>query len=391
MPDNDDFFSKFEKDRTVPPEENYYGNYSAGDDFKNEKTSPFRQAKDDVFEYGINPVDEYSDFSEKPDTLERELQRQRGRTPAKKKKKKKFNPAIAVFAVFLAIVLLAASLTLPVLGKINYNEKTENEYVSASELYSSSKVTNILLLGVDARANEESSESRSDSMMLISIDSQNNCIKMTSFLRDTWVYIPVKDKKQRLNAACTYGGYSAVADTIEYNFGVKIDGYVVADFEMFKIMVDSIGGVEVDVTEKEAKEVTKHPKRYGNVELDSGLQTLTGEQALAYCRIRKIDTDWKRTERQRTVMEKIISGTFRSGPISAYGTLNDIAPCIETNLSKTELMRAGFKALGCVSGGFQQASCPFEGTWEYTKKGGASVIGANIEENKEKLIEFIYG
>lgn len=390
MPDNDDFLSKFEKDRTVPPEENYYGNYSADNAFKSERTSPYGRADDGAFENGINPVDEFRDFSERPDTLERELQRQHNRPPAKKKKRK-FNPAIAVLAVFLAIVLLAAGLTLPVLGKINYNEKADNEYVSDSELCSSSKVTNILLLGVDARADEESSESRSDSMMLISIDSQNNCIKMTSFLRDTWVYIPIKDKKQRLNAACTYGGYSAVADTIEYNFGIKIDGYVVADFEMFKIMVDSIGGVEVDVTEKEAKEVTNHPKRYGDVALDSGTQTLTGEQALAYCRIRKIDTDWKRTERQRTVMEKIISGTFRSGPISAYGTLNNIAPCIETNLSKTELVRAGFKALGCVSGGFRQTSCPFEGTWEYTKKGGASVIGIDVDENKEKLIEFIYG
>ena len=96
-------------------------------------------------------------------------------------------------------------------------------------------------------------------MMLISFDREHGCIKMTSFLRDSWVYIPVADKKQRLNAACTYGGYSGVVDTIEYNFGVDIDGYVVADFEMFKIMVDSIGGVEVEVTEKEANEVTNHP------------------------------------------------------------------------------------------------------------------------------------
>ncbi len=388
MPDNNEnhYGGNFEKDRTVPPEENYYGHYDPDQNFGRREIN----RENDFFEYGINPAEEYNAFSNPIEDFDRAPE-QKDRQSVKKKKQRKVNPLVAVLAVFLAIVLLAAGLTVPVLGKISYNKKVPNEYISSSELVSSSKVTNILLLGVDARANEESSESRSDSMMLISIDSENNCIKMTSFLRDTWVYIPCKDKSQRLNAACAYGGYSAVADTIEYNFGVEIDGYVVADFEMFKIMVDSIGGVEIDVTQAEAKEVTNHPKRYGGVKLESGVQKLTGEQALAYCRIRKIDTDWKRTERQRIVMEKIISGIFRSGPISAYATLTDIAPCIETNLSKTQLVGAGFKALGCVSGGFKQASCPFDGTWNYTKKGGASVIGIDEEKNKEKLIEFIYG
>lgn len=88
-----------------------------------------------------------------------------------------------------------------VLGKINYDDKTQNEYIAADKLTSSDKVKNILLLGVDARSNDKDEASRADTMMLISIDKAHGCIKMTSFQRDSWVYIPKADKKQRLNAA----------------------------------------------------------------------------------------------------------------------------------------------------------------------------------------------
>ena len=416
-----------DRDRTVPPEEDYYGRAPIDLNFNSRENS--RQN-----EGGINPAEEYEKYCRE------NLQKQNGETrpinnssysasnknqqadkysrddlryspptkktePAKQKDDKrnkknkgkngyKKNPApkilTGIVALVLVIAIAATAMIESVLGKINYDEKEENQYISSSELTSSSKVTNILLLGVDARPDDEDEASRADSMMLISFDREHGCIKMTSFLRDSWVYIPVADKKQRLNAACTYGGYSGVVDTIEYNFGVYIDGYVVADFEMFKIMVDSIGGVEVDVTEKEAKEVTNHPGRYGNVTLESGKHTLTGEQALAYCRIRKIDTDWKRTERQRTVIQQIIKGVVSSGPVGAYKAASNVAPYIQTDLTKNEIRGLIFDALMCVGGGFDQNSCPFDGTWEYATHGGASVIDLDTDANKDKLIDYIY-
>lgn len=416
-----------DRDRTVPPEEDYYGRAPIDLNFNSRENS--RQN-----EGGINPAEEYEKYCRE------NLQKQNGETrpinnssysasnknqqadkysrddlryspptkktePAKQKDDKrnkkskgknsnKKNPApkilTGIVALVLVIAIAATAMIESVLGKINYDEKEENQYISSSELTSSSKVTNILLLGVDARPDDEDEASRADSMMLISFDREHGCIKMTSFLRDSWVYIPVADKKQRLNAACTYGGYSGVVDTIEYNFGVDIDGYVVADFEMFKIMVDSIGGVEVDVTEKEAKEVTNHPGRYGNVTLESGKHTLTGEQALAYCRIRKIDTDWKRTERQRTVIQQIIKGVVSSGPVGAYKAASNVAPYIQTDLTKNEIRGLIFDALMCVGGGFDQNSCPFDGTWEYATHGGASVIDLDTDANKDKLIDYIY-
>ena len=311
--------------------------------------------------------------------------------PAKHKKAKSSGSkaAVKIVAVLGVLAIILGSMFSSVLGKFNYSENTQNEYVDSSALASSGKVINILVLGVDKRSEEQTS-SRSDSMMLVSIDRANKAVKMTSFLRDSWVYIPSEGINQRLNAACTYGGYNGVRDTIEYNFGVKIDGYVTADFEMFEVIVDALGGVEVDVSEKEAKEVTNHQKRYGGVTLESGLQNLTGEQALAYCRIRKIDTDFVRTQRQRTVMSAIINKVKKSNPISLYSMAKNAAPYIETSLSKAQLMKAVTSALSCA-GTIEQQQVPFEDTWSYATINGNSVIELNIEKNKQKLNDFIYG
>ena len=329
------------------------------------------------------------DYGEEQRQLnERRAQRQRNEQ--KKKRAKKRNKKTAVIAAIILILLIPALLAGNVLGKINYDKSSKNQYVASSELMSSPSVKNILLLGVDARADEDSESSRADTMMLISVDSKHKCIKMTSFLRDSWVYIPAHDGEQRLNAASTYDGYSGVVDTIEYNFGIDIDGYVVADFQMFEVLVDSIGGVEVEVSEKEANEVTNHPGRYGDVVLEAGQQKLTGEQALAYCRIRKIDTDFMRTQRQRTVMTSILSAAKKGGIFTLYKMAASSAKYLETDLSKAQLMSIAAMALPCLKADMMQEKVPFDGTWDYATIKGASVIKIDTEKNKELLKEYIY-
>lgn len=393
-----------ERDRSVPEREDYYGENSKFhlDNYDNDDTQIFSRTtsvdEDDTYVDLNELINSYSGGSshrERPVSSEQIRRRpeanQRTNEQRNKSKKKKHHTGLKVcLALILAIILCFTGMFESILSKITYKDKSENIYVSSSDLMSSDKVKNILLLGVDARSGEDDEASRADSMMLISVDTINHTIKLTSFLRDSWVYIPCVDKKQRLNAACSYGGYQGVVDTIEYNFGIKIDGYVIADFEMFKVMVDSIGGVTVDVTEEEANEVTNHKGRYGDVTLESGEYKLTGEQALAYCRIRKIDTDWKRTERQRTVITAIIKQTIKSGPIGAYKMASNVAPYIETTLTKSELKSIFFKALKCVSGDFETQTCPADGTWEYANKGGASVIALNKDKNKEIIQNFIY-
>ena len=123
-----------------------------------------------------------------------------GKPPKKGKGSKKAKVGLSIFCVLLALIIILVGCATGVLGKITYHAHKENEYVTASNLKSDPRVKNVLLLGVDARPKDKASASRSDTMMLISVDSVHHTIKMTSFLRDTWVYIPCKDMSQRLDA-----------------------------------------------------------------------------------------------------------------------------------------------------------------------------------------------
>lgn len=397
------------RDRSVPVDEDYFNqnDFNSDDVIDNQNTSdidldafmkefdePKRSARQSADDF-VPQVYVDRDAEKRRENEERARKRRESSPPPRRKRKKNSaankakNIFRAVIAVILAMIIGAGCFVGNAMGKVTYDDKRKNQYVSRSDLAHSSSVTNILLLGVDARNPKDDTASRSDSMMLISIDKAHNCIKMVSFLRDTWVYIPCIDKKQRLNAACQYDGYNGVVDTIEYNFGIDIDGYVVADFEMFKVLVDSIGGVEVEVSEKEAKEVTSHKGRYGNVKLDAGKYKLTGEQALAYCRIRKIDTDFMRAYRQRTVMQAILKSVKSANPIKLVSMASKAAPYIETNLSKAKIISSGLKALPCI-GDMAEVRVPFDGTWQYATIGGASVITIDVDKNKEQLKDLIY-
>lgn len=397
------------RDRSVPVDEDYFNqnDFNSDDVIDNQNTTdidldafmkefdePKRSARQSADDF-VPQVYVDRDAEKRRENEERARKRRESSPPPRRKRKKNSaankakNIFRAVIAVILVAVIGAGCFVGNAMGKVTYDDKRKNQYVSRSDLAHSSSVTNILLLGVDARNPKDDTASRSDSMMLISIDKAHNCIKMVSFLRDTWVYIPCIDKKQRLNAACQYDGYNGVVDTIEYNFGIDIDGYVVADFEMFKVLVDSIGGVEVEVSEKEAKEVTSHKGRYGNVKLDAGKYKLTGEQALAYCRIRKIDTDFMRAYRQRTVMQAILKSVKSANPIKLVSMASKAAPYIETNLSKAKIISSGLKALPCI-GDMAEVRVPFDGTWQYATIGGASVITIDVDKNKDQLKDLIY-
>ena len=396
------------RDRSVPVDENYYM------DGTEELAPPERNGRQLNEEFSS---DIFSDFNrereprnrtERDRTVNERPQRERRERPERelrdrkkdapkqskpKKKRKKGSTAKMVLAGVLALVviiaIIATAMINGVLNKINYDDKVENQYVQQADLKSDRRVKNILLLGVDARKNQDTKTSHPDSMMLVSVDTKHHCIKMISFLRDSWVYIPSKGYKQRINTSAQEHGYSGVVDAIEYNYGVDIDGYVVTDFEMFKAMVDSIGGVEIEVTEKEAKEVTNHKVRYGHVKLKAGKHRLTGKQALAYSRIRKIDTDFMRAKRQRTVINSIID-EVKTNPIKLYKLANAAAPYLETDLSKSELKKIAFAAVPCLTKERTDARVPFDGTWEYANINGASVISVDAEKNKEMLINYIY-
>lgn len=305
--------------------------------------------------------------------------------PEKKKKKHGFLKFTAT--VFIIIFLFTSTFIFVFAAMSGYtrNDLERNEYVSSLDLKSSPLVSNILLLGVDGSAE---SSSRSDSMILVSVDFAHMKIKLTSFLRDSWVEIPSKGKKAKLNSACSSGGAQLVVDTIEYNFGVDIDHYVMVDFDMFTQIIDSLGGVTVEVTEKEAKFINNTTRQT----VESGKNvTLNGDEALVYCRIRKLDSDYMRTYRQRKVISALIGQAKKAGVSALIDTMNKVFPLIQTDMSALEITGLVYKAgLGVVAFDIEQNRVPIDEHMEVGTKNGQWVEIVDIDAASEYLQDYIY-
>lgn len=312
--------------------------------------------------------------------------------PKKKKKKKKhrllkaliITPLVTVFTVLIAVVALAYGL----LSSIDYTQVDleENQYIDSSELHHSSDVTNILFIGAD---DSSGGNSRSDSMMLISIDNKHKKIKLTSFLRDSWVEIPSKGKKAKLNAAFAYGGAQLTVDTLEYNFLIDIDHYVLVDFEMFTEIIDAVGGVEVEVTENEAKFI-RNTTRFK--EMESGEKVrLSGAEALVYCRIRKLDSDYMRTYRQRKVITALMEQAKEAEIKTLIDAIYDVFPLIQTDLDKKEILTLGIKGgYGLLAYEIQQTRAPIEEHMQADTINGQWVEVLELDKVREYLYDYIY-
>ena len=309
----------------------------------------------------------------------------------RKKRGRKKHVLLKLFLALIALILVAAiaggSYLYRLMGSFNYNEAghKNNVYVDESNLFSSKDVTNILFLGVDRRNADE--KSRSDTMMMLSIDRANKKLKLTSFLRDSWVYIP-DHGYAKLNASCSWGGAQLVMDTLEYNFNVKIDHYVLVDFDMFKSIVNKLGGITVEVTEKEAK----YLRNDVHLDIQAGEAVkLDGNEALWYCRIRYLDSDFMRTQRQRKVISAIISKA-KSTPIpTLVKMVQEILPDVETDMKQSELMRlAGGAAVSYMRYDLEQMRIPSDGTWKNKTIKGQSVLSLDMQKNQQLLYDFLY-
>lgn len=290
-----------------------------------------------------------------------------------------------VFTCFLVIIAILCVGTFgyvfAMCCKTNYEnvKRTDDNY----KQYQFSTVYNVLLIGTDK---DEGGTSRSDSMMLVSLDKKNKMIKMTSFMRDMWVEIP-EHGKAKLNAAYAYGGAPLLMLTIEKNFDIYIDNYVKVDFEMFEKLIDGIGGVTVDITEAEAKFIN----RTTHAEVKAGTNTLNGDYALIYCRIRKLDSDFMRTQRQRKVMTSIIKQMTTQSIFKTAGAVSDILPLVTTDISPLTMTFKIFGGISLLSYGNDQLRIPCDDTYSSRTINGQAALVPNLDANKKELQKFIYG
>lgn len=302
---------------------------------------------------------------------------------------------LSVLCVFLACLIGAGGYLSyhinHILDSINYTAYSdENKYISKSELSHSDDVLNILIIGLDE--DEGTGESRSDSMMLVSLDSKHKKIKLTSFLRDMWVDIP-DYKTAKLNASCSHGGAQLVIDTIETNFKVDIDNYVMVNFDIFVEIVNELGGIDVDVSKAEADAMAKF-----DCIVEPGEKVhLDGEQTLWYARIRKCDSDFQRTSRQREVVTLLFDKLKTKNVKELYELGLNVLQKVQTGFTKSDLkkmivdIKNRNSIISYLSYDIEQMSIPADGTWNDATIKGQMVLEVDIDKNTELLKEFIYG
>lgn len=272
----------------------------------------------------------------------------------------------------------------------NLNSELDRIEQEATELKFSEDVLNVLLIGTDARTSNY--RGRSDSMILVSINQETKEIVMTSIMRDTYVTIPGKNKN-RINAAYAYGGADLLIQTVEANFGVRIDKFVQVDFTSFVDVIEAVGGVEIELNEREVEYMNKyHASTDPLVNIGGDKYLLDGKQALTYARIRYIgNADFERTQRQRRVLEEIIASAKELSIIELSDSLDVILPYLTTDFTKGELLSLILDSVEYFGYDRIQHRVPDDGTFWNIRLDGRAMLGIDFEENRKILIEKIYG
>ncbi len=191
---------------------------------------------------------------------------------------------------------------------------------------------NILLVGQDRRPGE--TRARSDTMIVVSVNTKTKQASIVSFLRDLYVQIPGYSDN-RLNAAYCFGGFPLLKDTIYVNFGMHIDGCFEVDFDGFRTLINALGGIDVSLSAAEAEIVG----------VQEGQNHLDGRQALIYARIRKIGTDFGRTTRQRTVLLAAFEKVKHKGIKELISLIDTALPYISTDLSNAQIYALAAKVI----------------------------------------------
>ncbi len=256
-----------------------------------------------------------------------------------------------------------------------------------------SKVENILVFGIDSRGTDDVT-CRADAILIVSIDHRTDSIKMISLMRDTGVKIEGRSATDKLTHAYAYGGVGLLINTINDNFGLDIQRFVMLDFGSSADIIDMVGGVEIDVTAGEVKYANQGIQE-ANVLLGrdvpmlshGGRQTLNGVQATAWARIRYLDSDYVRSGRQRTLALALMNKVASYGKLEQIALLEDSAGMFETNMNAMDMMRVALDAMD-VLGNVKQYRAPADGM--FTVQPDPWIMFVDWDRQLEDLHRFIW-
>lgn len=259
------------------------------------------------------------------------------------------------------------------------------------------EIINIVLFGLDRR-DTNSKNTRSDSMMVATVDFYNKKIKLTALMRDMYVDIDGKGK-DKLNHAYAYGGPELAIKTINQNFGLDIRNYVTVDFFMLSEMIDILGGVEIDVKQEEIKLLNSHMSEVMNIKAEQmtkvekpGKQLLNGDQAVAYSRIRKVGQgDFERSTRQQQVLQEMLRSVQNTSKTELVSLFLEISPYIETSLTKEEILKIGWSYLANNAMPIEKMRYPLDNQWSssYTDS-GMWIMNVDMFGQKKSIQNWIY-
>ncbi|MCW6110435.1 LCP family protein [Clostridium sporogenes] len=256
-------------------------------------------------------------------------------------------------------------------------------------------VINIAFFGLDRRKKDE--PSRSDAMMVVSLDKRHKKVKVSSIMRDSYVDIDGHGKT-KLNHAYAYGGPELAIKTINSTFKLNIRDFVAVDFYGLEKIIDTVGGVEIPVRSDEIKYINAHMQETARIEGKSvqevqnpGLQNLNGMQAVAYARIRYTSGgDYERTERQRTVLTAIMNKVKKLGPTEFPKVVSSLLPNVESSLSSTEIMKMGTSVFSLGVENVEQQRFPLDDYCQGKLIDGVYYLLFNEEKTIDQMHKYIF-
>lgn len=323
-----------------------------------------------------------------------------------KERRKKIRRKRILLVLFVSLILLSliAWRTIDNLFDRMHQVEIDEDDLGLEELDDTSNlaldsVINIALFGIDTREGDYE-KSLSDTILIATVDFEHNKLKLASVMRDTIVYVPGKGY-QRVNSAYATGGPSLAIKTLNTNLDLNITDFVTVNFEAMEKIVDSVGGVEIDVESREisalngiileVNRITSGPDAATIKKI--GLQTLNGRQAVAYSRIRKLGNgDFDRTERQRTVLEQVLNKVLKDRSITkAMRFADSLLPYVQTSMSRKEILAIGTKVLASGATTLENTRIPLDDHVKNANINGAAVLLTDsLIDNVSFLHNFIY-
>lgn len=308
-----------------------------------------------------------------------------------------------IFFILCIILIVFAIVINKYLDKVNkiYIDKNdlnirEDVLEKENTILENNDIKNIALFGIDET---DGTVGRSDCIMIFTIDKEHNKLKLSSIIRDSYVTIPTKDKKDKINHAYAFGGPQLALKTLNENFNLNINQFVTVNFSSLPKIIDSMGGITLDITNDELKYINDYINDLNDINntnspniITSGIQKVDGTQALAYCRIRYTDGgDFDRSQRHRTVINQLIE-KCKTLPKTQYPfILDELLHLVHTNLEKSEILSLTIDLNSLKNQTLLQDRFPRNEDGNAKSIGGIYYYVFDAESTTQKIHEFIFG